>query len=134
MATVNLRHNPASIAAPTNNLYAHGVEVPAGSRHLYVAGQVGTRPDGTIAPDVPGQTEQIMANIGAILAEAGMGFADVVKITAYCLKPEDIYTYAGIRNRYFAGSPPATTAVVVAGLANPGWLVEVDVVAAKASG
>ncbi|WP_343714642.1 RidA family protein [Inquilinus sp.] len=128
----NTRHNPAAIAAPARNLYAHAVAVPAGSRHLYIAGQVGTRPDGTIAPDLEGQVEQIMANIRAILADAGMGFGDIVKINAYCLAAEDIVTYAGIRNRHFAGSPPATTAVVVSGLADPGWLVEVDAVAAKA--
>ena len=128
----NTRHNPAAIAAPARNLYAHAVEVPAGSRHLHVAGQVGTRPDGSIAPDLEGQVEQIMANLQAILADAGMGFGDIVKINAYCLKAEDIVTYAGIRNRHFAGSPPATTAVVVSGLADPGWLVEVDAVAAKA--
>lgn len=129
----NLRHNPKSISAPVNNLYAHGVEVPSGSRHLYIAGQVGTRRDGTIAPTVEGQTEQIMENIKAILAEAGMTLGDVVKITAYLLKPEDILTYAGIRNRYLGGTPPATTAVVVAGLAFKEWLVEVDAVAASDS-
>ncbi|MGI6852528.1 RidA family protein [Mesorhizobium sp. 1B3] len=67
-----------------------------------------------------------------ILASAGMDFSDVVKITAYCLKAEDIITYAGIRNRHFAGNPPATTAVVVAGLALPEWKIEADLVAARA--
>lgn len=131
MTTANRRHNPASMAPPAQNLYAHGVEVPAGSRQLYIAGQVGVRPDGTISGDLAEQTEQIMSNIKAILAEAGMDFTDIVKINAYCLKPEDIFTYANIRNRYFHGSPPATTAVVVSGLAVKEWLVEVDAVAAK---
>lgn len=131
MPSANIRRNPASMAAPTQNLYAHGVEAPAGSRYLFTAGQVGTRRDGTIAPDLSGQVEQIMDNIKAILAEAGMGFEDVVKINAYCLKPEDIFTYAGIRNRHFKGSPPATTAVVVPALAKPEWLVEVEAIAAK---
>ncbi|HEV7370710.1 RidA family protein [Arenibaculum sp.] len=131
MSSANLRHNPATMAAPTNNLYSHGVEVPAGSRRLYVAGQVGTRPDGTIAGDLDGQVEQIMTNIEAILADAGMDLGDVVKLNAYCLKSEDIMTYAALRNRYFKGAPPATTAVVVAGLALPEWLIEVDAVAEK---
>jgi enamine deaminase RidA (YjgF/YER057c/UK114 family) len=131
MASANTRHNPKSMAPPTRNLYAHGVESPTGSRLLHIAGQVGTRPDGSIAPDLAGQTEQIMANIKAILADAGMDFSDIVKINAYCLKAEDILTYAAIRNRYFEGSPPATTAVVISGLAFPEWLIEVDAVAAK---
>jgi enamine deaminase RidA (YjgF/YER057c/UK114 family) len=131
MASANLRHNPKGVAAPTKNLYSHGVEVPDESRRLYVAGQVGVRPDGSISDRFEEQVEQMMRNFEAILASAGMGFADIVKITAYCLRPEDIITYAGIRNRYFEGNPPATTAVVVAGLALPEWLIEADLVAAK---
>ena len=131
MASANIRHNPSSMAPPTRNLYAHGVESPIGSRHHHIAGQVGTRPDGSIAPDLEGQTEQIMKNIEAILGSAGMSFADIVKINAYCLRPEDILTYAAIRNRHLAGSPPATAAVVVSALALPEWLVEVDAIAAK---
>ena len=115
-----------------NPLYAHGVEVPAGSRQLYIAGQVGTRLDGTIAADLPGQVEQVMANIKAILAEAGIPSRISSRSKpAYCLKPEDILTYAGIRNRHLGGSPPATTAVVVVALAYPEWLVEVDAIAAR---
>src|SRR5437868_13488231 len=124
MAT-HKRHNPKSMAAPTNNLYAHGLEVEAGCRTLYIAGQVGVRKDGTIASTVEEQTEQVISNIKDILADAGMTLADIVKINAYLLKPEDIFTYAGIRNKHLGGNPPATTAVVVAGLAVKEWLVEV---------
>lgn len=131
MASINVRHNPPTMAQPTKNLYAHGVEVPAGSRQLYIAGQVGVRPDGSISSKFEEQVEQMMRNFEAILASAKMSFADVVKINAYCLTAEDIITYAGIRNRYFAGNPPATTAVVVAGLALPEWRVEADLVAAR---
>jgi Putative translation initiation inhibitor, yjgF family len=130
--TTNIRHDLAAMAPPTQNLYAHGIEVPAGARQLYIAGQVGVRPDGTLPDTLEGQTEQLMENFRMILASAGMTFADVAKITAYCLKPEDIITYAGIRNRHFAGNPPATTAVVVAGLALKEWLIEADLVAARA--
>jgi 2-iminobutanoate/2-iminopropanoate deaminase len=130
MAT-HKRHNPASMAAPTNNLYAHGIETEAGCRTVYVAGQVGVRRDGSIGSTVEEQTEQVMANIKAILESAGMTLDDIVKVNAYLLKPEDIFTYAAIRNKHLGGNPPATTAVVVAGLAYKEWLVEVDVVAAS---
>lgn len=128
---VNKLHNPPTIAPPARNLYAHGVEAARNSRHLYVAGQVGVRPDGTVPESLEEQTEQMMENIRAILASAGMGFADIVKFNAYCMSAEDIITYAGIRNRHFAGVQTATTAVVVAGLANPAWKVEADVIAAR---
>lgn len=131
MTNRNKLHNPSTIAPPARNLYAHAVEVQANSRHLYVAGQVGVRPDGTVPEGFEEQTEQMMENIRAILASAGMTFADIVKFNAYCMSAEDIITYAGIRNRFFAGVQTATTAVVVSGLANPAWKVEADLVAAR---
>lgn len=132
MSTTNKRHNPSEICAPTQNLYSHGVEAPAGSRILHVAGEIGVRPDGTLPTTLEGQVEQLMQNFKAILASAGMGFDDIVKVQAYCLSREDIFTYAHARNKYFSGNPPATTAIVVAGLASPDWLIEVDMVAARA--
>lgn len=126
MTSINRLHNPDTIAPPARNLYVHAVEVPPDSRHLYVAGQVGVKPDG-----IEAQTEQMMENIRVILASAGMTFDDIVKFNAYCMSAEDIITYAGIRNRFFAGARTATTAVVVAGLADPAWKVEADLVAAR---
>jgi 2-iminobutanoate/2-iminopropanoate deaminase len=127
----NKLHNPSTIAPPARNLYAHAVEVPKASRHLYVAGQVGVRPDGSVPESLEEQTEQMMENIREVLASAGMTFADIVKFNAYCMSGPDIITYAGIRNRHFDGVQTATTAVVVAGLADPAWKIEADVVAAR---
>lgn len=131
MASSNLRHNPTDIAPPARGLYSHAVEIPANSRQLFVAGQVGVRPDGSLPEAFDEQVEQMMRNIGAVLASAGMDFADVVKVNAYCRSAEEIIAYANIRNRFFDDAPPATTAIVVPGLANPDWLIEADVVAAK---
>ncbi|HEX6980745.1 MAG TPA: RidA family protein [Alphaproteobacteria bacterium] len=128
---MNKSHNPGTIAPPFRNIYSHGIEVPAGARTLWISGQVGTKPDGSIAPDCAGQAEQIMQNIGAILAEAGMSFADLVKINAYLVRAEDIATFAPIRAKYLAGAKPAMTTVVVTALAQPSWLIEVEAVAAK---
>lgn len=125
-------HNPDTIAPPARNLYSHGVEVAPGTRQLFVAGQVGVRPDGSIAADFSEQVEQMMRNIEAVLASAGMDFGDIVKFNAYCMKAEDIIAYAQIRNRHFGTYRPATTAVVVSGLANPDWLIEADLIAARA--
>ena len=72
-----------------------------------------------------------MENVRAILTSAGMTFADIVKFNAYCMSPEDIITYAGIRNRFLDGARTATTAVVVSGLADPAWKVEADLIAAR---
>jgi 2-iminobutanoate/2-iminopropanoate deaminase len=130
---MNKGYNPASIAPPFRNIYTHGVEQPANARTLWISGQVGTRPDGTIAPDCAGQAEQIMQNIDAILAEAGMGFGDLVKLNAYLVNAADIPAFAPIRAKHLAGAKPAMTTVVVTALAQPSWLIEVEAVAAKAA-
>lgn len=125
-------YNPASIAPPFRNIYSHGVEQPANTRTLWISGQVGTRSDGTIAPDCAGQAEQVMQNIAAILKEAGMGFGDLVKLNAYLVNAADFASFAPVRAKYLAGAKPAMTSVVVTALAQPSWLIEVEAVAAKA--
>ena len=128
-----LQHNPDTLAPPARNLYSHGVETHGPGRQLFIAGQVGVRLDGSIPEAFDDQVRQMMDNIGAVLASAGMGFDDIVKITAYCRSAEEIIGYAGIRNGYFSDKPPATTAFVVGGLANPAWLIEADAIAFKAA-
>jgi enamine deaminase RidA (YjgF/YER057c/UK114 family) len=122
-------HNPSTIAPPARNLYAHAVEAPAGSRHLYISGQVGIRPDGSVPESLEEQTEQMMENVRAILASAGMTFADIVKFNAYCMSPEDIITCAGIRNRFLDGA--RTAMIAVSDLANPASKVVMGLIAAR---
>jgi enamine deaminase RidA (YjgF/YER057c/UK114 family) len=71
----------------------------------------------------------MMENVRAILASAGMTFADIVKFNAYCMSPEDIISCAGIRNRFLDGTRTAMIAVSV--LANPASKVVMDLVAAR---
>ena len=128
---MNKVHNPGSIAPPFRNIYSHGVEVPTGARTLWISGQIGTKPDGSIAADCAGQAEQIMENIKAILAAAGMTFADIVKLNSYLVKAEDIPVFAPIRAKHLGSAKPAMTSVVVTALAQPTWLIEVEAVASK---
>ena len=66
---MNRRHTPASVAAPFGP-YSHAVEVPEGSRLLYISGEVGVLPDGTVPDGIAAQAEACWRNITAILAEA----------------------------------------------------------------
>jgi 2-iminobutanoate/2-iminopropanoate deaminase len=79
---MNIRHTPETIAAPFGP-YSHAVEVPQGSRLLYISGEVGVLPDGTVPEGIEAQAEACWRNIIAILADAGMGIGDLVKITTY---------------------------------------------------
>ena len=123
-------HNPASIAKPAST-YSHGVEVSPGARLLYIAGQVGVTKDGRTADGFEAQAETCWNNIKAILASAGMGIEDVVKVTTFITQREDIPTVRIVRDRHVAVPPPASTLLVVQGLANSAWLIEIEAVAAK---
>jgi len=124
------RHNPATVHAPAGK-YSHGVEV-APQRLLYVAGQVGAKPDGSTPPTPEAQCEQAWANVKSVLASAGMGVADIVKLNAYITRADVVPAYRDARDRALGATPPpASTLVVVAALANPAWVVEIECVAAK---
>jgi enamine deaminase RidA (YjgF/YER057c/UK114 family) len=123
---------PASVAPP-NGMYSHSVEVPPNARWLFTAGQAGVRPDGSLAAGFEAQHEQIWQNTLAILADAGMGPQDIVRINVYSTDPEGLKFLKPHREKYLKpGHVPASTWVVVSKLANPGWVVEMETVAAKA--
>jgi enamine deaminase RidA (YjgF/YER057c/UK114 family) len=72
-----------------------------------------------------------MQNLTEILKSAGMDWGDVVKANGYLTPQADIPTYAEAREKYFPAQKPALTVVWVAGLADPRWMIEMDVTAAK---
>ena len=123
--------NPLGMAAPFS-AYSHGVEVEPGARWLHISGQVGNRPDGEIPADLEAQTEQAWRNVLAVLSAAGMNSHDLVKVTGFVTKQEAVPLYREVRDRLLDGAEPASTVVVVTGLAHPDWVVEIEAVAAKA--
>lgn len=126
------KFNPKNVMQPFNNAYHHGVVIPAGAQVLHISGQVGAAPDGTTSPDPAEQSEQIWRNLAAILTEADMTVANIVKLTAFIVS-DDVYpAYAAVRNRYLGDIPaPASTAIFVPKLIMPEWLIEVEMIAAK---
>ena len=126
------RLNPASVHPPGGK-YSHGVETAAGARMLHVSGQVGAKPDGSTAPSDAAQCDQAWANVMNVLAAAGMGAGDIVKLNAYVTRTDLIPVYRAARDKALGNAvPPASTLVVVAALANPAWVVEIECVAARA--
>jgi enamine deaminase RidA (YjgF/YER057c/UK114 family) len=122
--------NPETIAPP-QGAYSHAVEIPAGSNVLHVSGQVGVAPDGTVPSDFRGQAENAWFNLARILEHNGMGMADVVKVSQFLTRAEDMPAYREVRGKYLGDRQPASTLLIVAGLASPEFLVEVEIVAAK---
>lgn len=124
--------NPGSIAAPVGS-YVHGMEVPPGARVLYVSGQVGIKPDGSIDDDTAGQTKVIFDNIAAILTEGGMGMTDIVKMSTFLTEPDDLADHIAVRKDALGGHTPTSTLVFVPRLVKAEWKVEVEVIAATAT-
>ncbi len=122
-------HNPTDIA-PAFSRYSLGVEVPSAARWLTISGQVGVAPDGTLANGAEAQMERSWRNVFAILESAAMTPQNLVKVTAYLTRPEDTALYRQVRDRMLEGAEPASTLVIVAGLADPAWLVEIEALAA----
>ena len=120
---------PTNIRAPFAR-YSHAIEVPAGARLVFCSGQLGIGPDDTIPETVEGQAERCFDNIVAILAEAGLTMADVIRINAYVTDRRHMAGYMAVRDRYTADPPPASTLMIVGGFTRPEFVVEVEVVAA----
>ena len=124
--------SPPAIHPPFSN-YNHGIEVPAGARLVFCSGQIGIDADANIPEGCTAQAELCFDSIAAILGEAGMTLADVVRINAFVSGREHLRPYMDVRNRRFAAPYPASTLMVVSGFARPEFVVEVEVIAARES-
>jgi 2-iminobutanoate/2-iminopropanoate deaminase len=122
--------NPTAIRAPFAR-YSHALLVPPGAAMLYASGQLGVAPDDSVPNDVEAQCVLCFENIKAILADAGMTFADVVRFTGFVTDRSYFPIYGAVRSRYVSGDAFASTLVVVAGFTRPEFKVEVEITAAK---
>jgi enamine deaminase RidA (YjgF/YER057c/UK114 family) len=112
--------------------YPHGVEVRAGARLLFSSGQLGLAPDDTLPEGSRAQAARCFANLDAILRDAGMTRADVVRLNAYVTDRAHMAGYMAARDDWVADltSPPASTLMIVTGFTRPEFLVEIEMIAA----
>lgn len=120
--------NPPTLAEPTG--YSHVVEV-TGGRTLYVSGQIALDRDGGIVGqgDLRAQTQQVLENLKAALADSQATLDHVVKITVFMTDVSEIGIFREVRDRYFAKPLPASSLVQVVRLARPELLIEIEAVA-----
>ena len=121
------RINPAGLSKPTT--YSHIVKA---GKTLYIAGQVGAKPDGTIAGDtMAAQLEQVLANLQTALKSQGADFSHVAKITIFVTSIAEFREPEAtkIRAKYFGTNHPASTLVQISQLASPAYKVEIEAVA-----
>ena len=110
------------------------VAVVSGSvRTIYVGGQDSIDAEGNIVGvgDIAAQTEQALHNLRTALAAAGAGPEHVIKWTVFIVEGQDFRSGYAAFQRVWGDrpDPPVITAAVVAGLAHPDFLVEIDAIA-----
>ncbi|NOK62034.1 MAG: RidA family protein [Chloroflexi bacterium AL-W] len=121
--------DPFPVNDPYHGIYVYGVETCAGARVLHISGQVGVSEDGVLPADFYGQCKQAILNVEAVLREADMTLSDIVKMSFFLVRREDMDILVEVRKELLDGVRPAITTLFVAGLVSPDWLVEVEVVA-----
>jgi len=125
--------NPKALLSPPG--YSHIAKVHRGTI-VYLAGRVSSDASGKLigAGNFEAQVEQVFSNLKIAVEAAGGTMADIVKMNYYLAAEVDqtgVPKLRAIRDRYLnVASPPASTLVVVTRLAQPGWLIEIEAVAA----
>jgi enamine deaminase RidA (YjgF/YER057c/UK114 family) len=125
--------SPATLPPPVG--YSHLAKVNKGTL-IYVAGQVSSDASNQLVGEgnFEAQAEQVFRNLKLAVEAGGATMADIVKINVYIVAEvdqADVPKLRAIRDRYVnTERPPASTLVFVTRLARPGWLIEIEAVAA----
>lgn len=103
--------------------------VKASGNFLFMSGSIPLRPDGTqVDGDVAAQTEQVLANMDAILSEAGLEWSNIVKTTIFLSSMDHFATVNELYGKKFPENPPARSTVAVLKLPR-GVDVEIEAIA-----
>lgn len=121
---------PRELAPPVAH-FAHAIETSEATRWLHTSGVVPTRNDGTVPDTLAAQAEQVWSNLAAMLSDAWMAPDDVVSVTTYVVPGQDLAVVMAARDAFLGEHRAASTLVIVAELAQPAWLMEIALVAAR---
>lgn len=118
--------NPAATSKP-GSPYSPGIAL---GDSVYLSGQTGVDPaTRELSAEIEGQTRQALTNMGAILGTRGGTLADVVSITVFIVRRDDLSGMNAVYREFFQEPFPARTTVIVAGLGREELLVEIQAVA-----
>jgi 2-iminobutanoate/2-iminopropanoate deaminase len=127
--TLSIRPFTGDGSPPAEGAYAQAAEVSGATRWLYLSGQIPVAPDGALAPDFNGQCEQVWDNVETQLRAAGMTLDNLVKVTTFLSDRKYALENREVRTRRLGGRQTALT-VIVTGIFDEAWLVEIEAVAA----
>jgi 2-iminobutanoate/2-iminopropanoate deaminase len=111
--------------------YSDAIEVPSNARWLYTSGTPGLALDGKLPSDITGQAEIAWSHIVNMLKQADMSVNDLVKVTHYLLRAEDIPAYVQVRTKFLGEARPASMLLIVPALVKPNFLLEIEAIAAR---
>jgi 2-iminobutanoate/2-iminopropanoate deaminase len=126
---VKTRPVNASDAPPPGPSYAQAMEVAGASRLLFISGQIPVDAAGELASDFRTQCRQAWANVEAQLRAAGMGLENLVKVTTFLGDRQYTEDNRAVRIEVLGELQPALT-VIITGIYDKAWLVEIEAVAA----
>ena len=113
--------------------YSDAIETSPNLRWLMTSGTPGFTDGSKVPTDITGQSELAWENVLRVLTKADMTVQDIVKVTQYLTRADDIKAYAQVRNRFLGAARPASMLLVIPQLVWPNLLVEVEIIAAKGS-
>ena len=110
--------------------YAQAVRLSDFDELVFVSGQIPVAADGTVPESFADQCRLVWRNVEAQLRAAGMGLGDIVKVTTFLADRAYAAENGAIRREMLAGLTPALT-IIIAGIYDPAWLLEIEVIAAN---
>ncbi len=120
----------ASDAPAASGGYAQAVRLSGFEALLFVSGQIPVDVAGAVPEAFTDQCRLVWRNVEAQLRAAGMGLPDIVKVTTFLSDRAYAAENSAIRREVLAGLTPALT-VIIAGIYDPAWLLEIEVIAAR---
>lgn len=128
---MSIEHYRTPVGMAPGNGYSHAV-IAQGASVVAIAGQVAMDEQGELvgSGDPSAQAERVYQNLSLALAAVGATFADVIKLSAFVTDIAILPALREVRDRYIdIERPPASTAVQVGALFQPGYLIEVEALA-----
>src|SRR5262249_52023980 len=125
--------NPTNMMKPVG--YSHVAKVTGGAL-VYIAGQVPVDASGNMVGEgnLEAQADQVFKNLKTAVEAAGGTMEDIIKMNVYLVAEvgqDALPKFRAARDRYVnVSNPPASTLAVITRLARPGWLIEIEAVAA----
>ena len=116
---------PKSLSDPRPR-FSHGI-LAGGGKLLFIAGQTASDKDGNVVGkgDIEAQSRQVFTNLSAVLKEAGGSLDNLVMTTTYITDRKYREGYNRVRSQCYKKNPPTSTLVIVKGLANKDYLIEI---------